>query len=115
MGQGPASTTWQLWATHLPASSQGMPDLKSCSRRPWPGLNAWHDPSMFSEAANASCLAVTWSTPAQRPALTFRGPDKAGPYWVGGTGSRKPSLFPRSHLWAPGLKPHCHYNVFPLL
>lgn len=79
MGQRLASATWQLWATHLPANSLGMPDLKSCSRRPWPGLNAWHDPSMFSEAANASCLAVTWSNPAWRTALTFRGPDKKGP------------------------------------
>lgn len=78
-GQRPASATWQLWATHLQASSQGMPDLKSSSCRPWPGLNAWHGSSMFSETANASCLAVTWSNLTRRTALAFRGPDKEGP------------------------------------
>lgn len=78
-GERPESRAWQLWAAPRPASSQGLPDLKSCSCRPWPGLNAWHGPPMFSEAANVSCLAATWSNPARRTVPTSRGPDKKGP------------------------------------
>jgi hypothetical protein len=80
--QRPRLVSWQLPTTHLQASSQSPPDLKFCSRRPWPGLNAWHGLSMFSEAASASCLAVTWSNPAWSTALAFRGADKEGPIRV---------------------------------
>lgn len=104
-GQCPASTTWQPRAPHLQASSQGMPDLKSCSRRPWPGLNAWHGPSMFSETANASCLALTWSNPTPRTALAFRGLDKEGPIGLAAQAPGSPA-FSLAHTcghWAGGL------------
>lgn len=104
-GQCPASVTWQRQATHLQASSQGVPDLKSCSRRSWPGLNAWHSPSMFSEAANVPCLALTWSNPTQRTALAFRGLDKEGPIGLAVQASGSPA-FSLAHTcgpWARGL------------
>lgn len=90
------SAPWQLPAPHLQASSQKLPDLKPCPCRPWPGLNAWHNPSMFSETASTSCLAGTQSYPAWRTTLAFRGADKESPIWGGGTNSRKPSPFPCS-------------------
>ena len=62
-------------AGELPAPAR--PQARS--RRPWPGLNAWHGPSVFSGAASVSCLAVTWSSPSWRTALAFRGPDKESP------------------------------------
>lgn len=102
-GQRPASVTWQPWDTHLQASSQAMPDIKSCSCRPWPSLNAWHGPSMFSEAANVSCLAVAWAPPPLR-----------GLHWLSEAQTRRAllgqrsrlqeaQLYPCSYPWAPGL------------
>lgn len=90
------SAPWQLPDPHLQASSQKLPDLKPCPCRPWPGLNAWHNPSMFSETASTSCLAGAQSYPAWRTTLAFRGADKESPIWGGGTNSRKPSPFPCS-------------------
>lgn len=58
------SAPWQLPAPHLQASSHCLPDLKPCPCHPWPSLNAWHSPSMFSETDSTSCLAVTQSNPA---------------------------------------------------
>lgn len=75
------------------------------SRRPWPGLNAWHGPSVFSGAASVSCLAVTWSSPSWRTALAFRGPDKESPIgWA--------ALTPTC---GRGVRPHRHHRFFPSL
>lgn len=112
-GQRPASVTWQPWDTHLQASSQAMPDIKSCSCRPWPSLNAWHGPSMFSEAANVSCLAVAWAPPpAQRTALAFRGPDKEGPI---GSAVQAPGSPALPLLIPVGTRPPRYSHIFPLL
>lgn len=88
------SAPWQLPAPHLQASSHSLPDLKPCPCRPWPGLNAWHSPSMFSETASMSCLAVARSNPEWRTTLAFRGTDKEGPIGVAtqAPGSPSPSL-----------------------
>lgn len=88
------SAPWQLPAPHLQASSHTLPDLKPCPCHPWPGLNAWHSPSMFSETASTSCLAVARSNPAWRTTLAFRGTDKEGPIGVvtQAPGSPSPSL-----------------------
>ena len=82
-----------------------MPDLKSCSRRPWPGLNAWHGTPMFSEAANASCLALTWNGRAPRTVLAFGGLDKEGPIGLAAQPPGSPA-FSLAHTcghWAGGL------------
>ena len=43
----------------------------------------------------------------------FRRARQGRPYWFGGTASGKPGLFPCSHLWALGRRPHRHYHFFP--
>lgn len=83
----------------------GQPDLKPCARRPWPGLNAWHSPSMFSEAASASCLAVTWSNPAPSTAPAFRGETRRALLERRGS-TQKTGLPTHSHLRSLH-QPHC--------
>lgn len=69
---------------------------------------------MLSEAANASCLAVTSSNPVQRTALAFRGADKEGPIGVvaEAPGSPASSL---THTCGRPTWGSCHCRSCPLL